>query len=276
MSNLISIIDDTGYERFLGNLEEPDTELLKSWPVFGEANEIEIIPEAEWGDWIAKIQPGPEAPFLTYVHDQDGIGMCNCSATNGAMESTRLRKGLPHVPLSGGDLYRRISGGSDNGSTLQAGIRAAMNEGVAPVSIVPYLDWTRSHPGAAESRKNYRVLEAFLLPTKAHVMTAAIKGFYLISGIPWYPNFRTDGDGWLPARGSGRSGGHAVFGYKPAMRQTSRGVQYGVWHQNSWSTQWGVAGRCVFPMDLYTSQIGGWWAVGEVVDEGGVVPPLVA
>ncbi len=260
---------DNGSTRRLGNVLPPADRTMLPWPVFGETPDTPLVPRSEWdrhcltGDQVAGLF------FLPPIHDQDGIGMCNASATCAAIEARRSRSGLPSVKLSGGDLYMRIAiNGQDNGSLLEDGIRAAMGEGVASVSTVPYLDWRGENPGAKEDRKRYRVLEAFLCPTFAHCMSAVIRGFDLISGIMWYANYTPDAEGWLPV-GRGSAGGHAVYGFAPAVRNG----RYGIWHQNSWG-RWGYRGLglCVFPEAAYTGPIGGWWAVRSVVDDGGVVP----
>lgn len=113
----------------------------------------------------------------------------------------------------------------------------------------------------------YRVLEAFLCPTFKHCMSAVLSGFRLSTGIAWYDNYTPGSDGWIPSP-RGNSGGHAIMGYKPAMKNG----KYGIWHQNSWGTSFGVGGRMILSQDCYTNAIGGWWAVRAVVDEGGVVP----
>jgi hypothetical protein len=261
----ISIIDHNGVERFLGNLA-PDFEVNSRCQVtiYGDTAESPMFHRDEWPALARSL----DEPFLPPVADQDGIGECNCSATCTAIEATRLTQGLEHVQLSAADLYGRINGGSDRGSLLEDGLRESMAVGVAPVSIVPYLDWRGRYSEAAAARKRFRVLKAFLCPTFDHCYSAVAAGFKLISGVMWYSNYKPDGDGWLPERGSGGGGGHAVFGYSPMMRNG----KYGIGHQNSWSPQWGLRGRCVFPEAAYGHQIGGWWAVRSVVDEGGVVP----
>lgn len=260
------IIDDQGEKRFLGNVPGP---IRMKWPVYGDTADTPLIPEADWKGLIDQLPggPGPDWPYLSPTHDQDGIGMCNASATVSAMESQRMKQGLPFVALSGGDLYQRIAvGGGDNGSLLEDGLAESMRTGVASVAVTPYLDWRGENPGAAEDRKNYKVLEAFLCPTFAHCMSAVLKGFDLISGIMWGGNFTPDRDGWLPGRARG-GGGHAVHGYKP----TYRGSQYGIWHKNSWTARWGltwngIGGLCVFPREVYAGPVGGWWAVRSVTD----------
>jgi hypothetical protein len=270
---VISFVDDTGYERFLGNVSAVDV-IKGTYAVYGDRDDEELIDESKWGDIIAAMGTGQDWPHLPYVHDQDGIGQCNADATTAAAEAARSIQGLPFVKLSAADLYDQINGGADNGSMLEDGIDAMMKNGVGTAATCGTL-WSRGMNRATSAeRTRFKVLEAALCPTPKHVMSASIKGRPLISGILWYDNFRVDGDGWLPSRGSGQAGGHAVFGYKPTMRQTNSGTQFGIWHQNSWGN-WGMRGRCVFPMSLYGNSIGGWWAIRAMTDEGGVVPPLV-
>jgi hypothetical protein len=240
----------------------------KAFPVYGEVSNTPIVPRSKWKELIDRMGGGPESGYLSYVHNQNGYGMCNASATASAMESQRIKQGLPLVRLSAGDLYYRISGGRDNGSTLQDGIRSATKDGVARESLVPYLEWRRTTAEAREDRKNFRVLEAFLCPTFDACMSAVLMGFDLISGIWWYDNYTPTSDGWLPApRGS--RGGHAVHGYKP----TYKGDRFGIWHKNSWTPKWGLNGFCVFPEEVYVGgNTFGWWAVRSIVDEGGIIP----
>ncbi len=256
---MISIIDDTGHERFLGNLE-PASGLMRSWPIYGDVPSAPMIARADFPKYCRSLEDSylPSPP-----HDQDGIGMCNCSATVAAMERARAIQGLPTVRLSGGDLYLRISGGRDQGSMLEDGIAEAMANGVSSVAVTPYLQWRSAASGAAEDRKRFKVLEAFLCPTFDHCFSAVCCGFSLISGIMWYNNYKPDGDGWLPTRGSGGGGGHAVMGYAPIMRAGKLGIA----HLNSWG-DWGLRGRCVFPEEAYRGPVGGWWAVRSMTDEG--------
>lgn len=265
---LTSIVDpNTGHVFSLGNLDQP---IVGNWPEYGATPETPLVPRAQWDGIVAALGTDAYDPFLPPVHDQDGIGMCNASATAAAIEACRLSIGLDPVSLSGGDLYHRISGGSDRGSTLEDGLKEAQN-GIAETSVVPYLDWRTNYGQATvASRAKSKVLEAFLCPTFDHCFSAVSSGFKLISGIMWYSNYTPDKDGWLP-RGSGGAGGHAVMGYKP----TKRGNDYGIWHQNSWRATWGgFGGRCVFPESVYTRSIGGWWAVRvPTQDESGIPKP---
>lgn len=260
------VIDDGGVVRLLGNVEGP---LKFAWTVYGDVPRAPMVPRARWRDVIAAGGNDLDHPHLPPVADQSSIGMCNCSATCSAIEGTRLPRGLPYVQLSGGDLYKRIAvGGQDNGSLLEDGIREAMANGVASVGVVPYLDWRKSHPAAGADRKRFRVLEAFLCPTFDHCMSAVLMGFKLVSGVRWWTNFTVDSEGWLPARGAGNYGGHAIMGYKGV----ERGGVFGIAHQNSWTSRWGVGGRFAIPESLFDGGVGGCWAVAEVVAEAGDVP----
>lgn len=259
-------IDDKGIPRRLGNIIPP-AGLTRAWPVFGSVPTQKLIPRSEWPDLIGSNTDEYHPFALTdFVHDQDGIGMCNASATVAAIEAARHSAGLMHVPLSGGDLYRRISGGVDRGSLLEDGLAAAMQEGVLPVSECPYLDWRQNHQG---DRARYKVLEASLCPTFDHCFSAVLQGFFLISGIMWYDSYTPDAQGWLPSTHGGGGGGHAVMGYKATMRGPNN---FGIWHKNSWTAGWGYHGLCVFPEPAYRGPVGGWWAVRVPADEGGNVP----
>jgi len=265
---VIKFVDSTGHERYLGNLIHQGPPRLM-WRTFGDAPEARIIPRSEW-DSLVPDEDDEYSPYLPPVHDQDGIGMCNASATVAAMEYQRALQGLDYVALSGGDLYGRINGGFDSGSMLEDGLAESMRGGVCSTAECKYLDWRQGRRGSSEqteARKRFRVLEAWLCPSFDACYSAVLQGFSLISGIMWRRNYEPDSKGWLPNGGSG-GGGHAVMGYKP----TRRGKQYGIWHQNSWSAGWGRNGRCVFPEAVYGGPVGGWWAVRQVVTEQGDVP----
>ena len=263
-----SFIDSTGQERFLGNIE---AQVRFAWPKYGDTPAAPKIDRAQWKGLIDKLPgaAGPDSPYLSPTHDQNGVGQCNADGSTSAMESQRLKQGLPLVMLSAGDLYHRINGGSDRGSLLEDGLRESFS-GVATVEQCGGNIWRKSgwRSGSAEQRRPYRLLEAFICPTFDHCMSAVLMGFDLVSGIMWYSNYEPGSDGWLPA-GRGGGGGHAVHGYKP----TYRGPEFGIWHKNSWGQRWGltwngVGGLCVFPESAYRGPVGGWWAVRSMTDTG--------
>ncbi len=273
---MTEVVLPDGTTRRLGNVV-PTAAPGPGWGTYGAVPETPLIPRAEWADRIRDIGDGPDFPFLPPVHDQNGVGQCNADATTAVMESLRASQGLPYQQLSAADLYHRINGGSDRGSLLEDAIREAMTNGVglAATSGTLWKTGVWKGPASSQDRGRFRLLECWLCPTFDHVMSAVLSGFRINSGIMWYANYTPDQSGWLP-RPSGRGGGHAIFGYKPAVRTVNGRPEFGVWHQNSWGTRWGVGGRFVIPEAAYAGPVGGWWAGRSVVDEGGVVPPETA
>lgn len=259
-------VDAGGERRPLGNLM-PMHAPSPNWRVFGTTPDTPLMTRDEL---IALIpdDAGPEDPFLTPITDQDGIGQCNANDTITCIEYARSWANLPYVELSPADLYHRINGGSDRGSMLEDAMREALERGVGTAATCGVL-WKKGYfkgEASAAERQLYRVFEAYLCPTFLHCISAvSLPGFSLSSGVMWYDNYEPDSKGWLPSKGQGGGGGHAVMGYKP----TRRGKTLGIWHQNSWGGQWGLNGRCVFPESAYGGPVGGWWAVRAVTDSGG-------
>lgn len=254
-----------GTVRRLGNIMPP-AGLTRAWKIYGDTPNT---PMRTWEEIDAAIaaSPGPEDDYVQYVHDQDGVGQCNCDATAGAAEAQRARQGLDFVKLSAADLYDRINGGSDRGSLLEDALQEMTTRGIGTADTAGLI-WKRGMRTAPDSeRGRFRALEAFLCPTFQHVASAGCEGFDLISGISWASNYTPDGEGWLP-KPRGNAGGHAIHGYKPTKRGNTRGI----WHQNSWGPGWGLQGRFVIPEWCYDQSIGGWWAIRVMVDEGGKVP----
>jgi hypothetical protein len=273
MSGLAYVTLPDGSQRRLGNNRPPAAHAARAFPEFGATPTTTLIPRSQWDGLIAAFSVGPDFPFLPPVHDQDGVGQCNCDDTTALIESCRMEQGLPHVQLSAADLYDRINGGADNGSMLEDAMHEALVNGVGTAATSGTI-WRRGmRQASAAERARFRVLEALTCPTFDHCMSAVLQGFKLSTGIVWCDNYDPDADGWLPGPGSD-VGGHAIFGYKPQARATRGGTQYGIGHQNSWGVRWGLAGRFVIPEVAYSGgMVGGWWAVRSVVDEGGVVPP---
>jgi hypothetical protein len=257
---------DDGYVYKLGNRLPELGKLKAEWPLYGSVPSAPLIPRGDWPKYAAKaFTPNPHLPS---VHDQNGYGMCNASATCAAMEYCRAVQGLKFVKLSAGHLYGRINGGRDQGSLLEDGLEAAMKVGVATVGACPYLQWRSRPPGSDEQARHFRVLESFLCPTFDHVFSAVCMGFGMITGIRWYDNFTPNEQGWLPRAGRGRWGGHAIFGHTPVVDESDPG-HFGVEHTNSWTERYGKQGRFVIGEEHYSGPVGGWWAVRAVTDEGG-------
>lgn len=259
-----------GTTRRLGNTI-PVQASAHPWQVFAaDPTTARLIPRTEWDGLLANYSSLDEFdPAVPYVHEQNGIGQCNADATAALIEFTRSRQGLLAVKLSAADLYARINGGRDRGSLLEDAIREVMDNGIGTADTSGLLWKAGSYKGPAPTteRARFKVLEAYLCPTFDHCFSAVLQGFGLVSGIMWYDNYTPDADGWLPPRGAGGAGGHAIFGYKPT-KLVQRAVTYGIWHQNSWGDGWGKNGRFVIPESAYSGPVGGWWACRAVTDEG--------
>ena len=280
----VQLLGDSDAPRKMGNVEP--TKLKYSWKVFGEHPNVPIIPRQEWKEVDL-------SAFLPPVYDQDGRGQCNASATCTAAEACRKQAGLPYVKLSAGDLYSQINDGRDQGSMLEDGVAAMSDNGVCTAATVPYVwdgkNWSSNAKVKAE-RAQHKVVEAYLCPNFDAMCSALQQGFFIVEGLMWYDNFRPDQEGWLPSRGAGGGGGHALAGYGVAKRTLSNGtVQWGIRTRNSWSASWGQGGNCVIPESLFNRTVGGFWAVRSVTQtqtdfpmptvavtpKVGVVPPRI-
>ena len=256
----------------LGNLDDGPQPSQTEWPVFGTG----ATPMIDREHWVELIKiagdGGPGSDYIPDTHNQKTTKMCNASATAGAMETQRAKQLLDRKKrLSAGDLYKRINGGTDGGSYLEDGMMAVMGKGIATTNTVKYLDWQSDTPAeAAAERKFYKVTKAFLCPTFDHCMSAVLQNYDIVSGITWYNSFFTPkADGWLPAPSGGSAGGHAVHGYRATYRGSVSNPVFGIWHQNSWGPSWGLEGKCVFPESVYTTSVGGWWAIVQVAQSDG-------
>lgn len=227
------------------------------WVEFGSTVQTPIIPRAQW-------KPIKFTAFLPPVYDQDGVGQCASSACCTTIETAARMAGTPIPKLSAGDLYSRVNGGRDRGSLLEDNLDEA-GKGVALASRVPYIWNGRKANDAATvaERARFRIVEAYWCKDFDAMASAIQQGFIVEHGLMWHNNFKPDADGWLPAKGVGGGGGHALCGYGLVERN---GV-YGIATRNSWGSGWGRGGDCVIPESLFGSNIGGFFAV-RVVTSG--------
>lgn len=251
------------HARAMGNLAPPPGRVKGPWKVFGATPNTKLIPRDQWKE----VSLGA---YLPPVHDQDGRGQCNASATCSAIEACRIMSGQPYVYLSAGDLYSLINGGRDQGSLLEDGLQVASETGIASAKLVPYVWDGRQYQSSVvkADRARNRVIEAYLCPTFDHVASAAQQGFFIVEGLLWYDNFNPDRNGWLPLRGAGNYGGHALCGYGLVKHPTAANI-WGIKTRNSWGVTWGLGGDCVIPETLFGQEIGGFWAVRAVVQPSG-------
>ncbi|HOV61668.1 MAG TPA: C1 family peptidase [Candidatus Hydrogenedentes bacterium] len=235
------------------------------YPILGSdpaRPEIRLIPRDEWAE-IDLSHLVPE------VLDQDGTNACNAFAAVQTLHVLRFEAGLPHVPLSPGNLYGRINGGVDGGSVLSDAIQALEKEGVCTAATVPELQWRqRSWPATwKEEAKKFRILEAFDCPSFDHLASAILLGFPVNLGILVGWKFKVQADGWL-ADYRGGGGGHAMCGVGLLYHRTRQ--TWGVKVVNSWGKDWGQGGFAVVPESYFgSSPFVDGWAVRGVVDPQG-------
>jgi len=246
-----------GKERVLGCLPRT-AEAGSIFPVFGSDGRIPVIPRSEWKAcrWDH---------FILNVYDQKNTGMCNAFASIQAMHMLRQAAGYAHVELSAGNLYGRINGGRDAGSTLVDAIRELQTRGVCRAALVPHFDWQpyKWPPNWEDDARRYRVLEAWDCPTFEHIASAIQLGFGVNVGILIGPNFEPDRTGWVPDR-IGAAGGHAMC----AVGLDRRGDTWGVMVVNSWGVDWGDEGFAIVPESYFRDTF--WtdgWAIRVVTHE---------
>lgn len=189
------------------------------------------------------------------IKDQDAIGACASFASVSALEVLRWLQGNQHVSFSGGQLYGRVNGGVDAGSTLDDNLNELVRNGAVPASVVGPLDWQPSRwpKNWKDAAAPYKVLEAWDAPTFEEMVSAILLGFPVVYGIMIGSNFVVQPDGWVaPKRGSG--GGHAMLGLGIVVENN----RIGIITQNSWGTRWGRNGVAIVPQDYFTGWIDGY------------------
>lgn len=265
MPDIIEVME-AGEVRRLGLLEQPEDSLRFAWPAVGDDATPPIIPRSEWRTVSLKT-------FVKKVDDQDGVGMCASSGTQNTLEIAREMEGLEYVPLSGGDLYRRVCGGRDQGSLPEENLAELINNGIAPVSVCPYLQWKKEMPGAEEAAKKFRGLEAWRCGSVDAVASAIQHGFPVLIGYWHASKDPVKSDGRMDAP-SGKEGGHAVC----VVGLEMIGDTPWFWFENSWTPSFGIAGFAKLPESRLAKGIKSFqaWALRATIQESGSLPPLRA
>lgn len=263
---LTQLTGEAEFARAMGNLPPPENKTRAVFAKFGSAPNVPLIPRDQW----KTVNLGA---FLPPVYDQNGIGACNAFATCTVFEGCRAQAGLPYVKTSTGFLYGAINGGVDQGSFLEDALEWMQTVGTVKGTTVGPLDWRKGrglkdNAAARSEAKSYKIVEAYECPTFAHMASALQQGFFINEGLMWYNNYTPGREGWLPAKGVGAAGGHALCGYGLAAYNG----QWGILTRNSWSAQWGVGGNCIIPESCFDSRVGGFWAVRAVVQSDDAVP----
>jgi hypothetical protein len=248
----LPVIDAGGEPRKLGCLPTPPI-LKGSFPLFGDR--VKVIPRDKW-------EACDRRHLVRRVFDQDGIGSCASESTTQTLEIARSIAGNDDVKLSPANLYGRVNGGRDAGSTLGENLREIQNRGVCTEDLVGHLDWRQWNTSGWEKEgKRYRVTEIYLCNSFDAIISAVLLGFPVVYGVMVGNNFNPDSDGWLPDY-TGGSGGHAMTGIDVGKR----GGKWGLGTVNSWSTGWGDAGYCYLPESYFRTYWEDAFAVRVTID----------
>lgn len=216
--------------------------------------EVPLIPRSEWSQ---RIVTAPDlSVFVDKVKDQNGEGACAANSSSSALEIVRAQSRQPFVELSAASLYKRVNGGRDQGSTLDANLAEISTAGVLPITHFPPVGWRKALPVGWEGEAAKYVMTEWLdLDDFDAFITALLLGFPISYGVWW------------------EGGGHAIC----AVQAIENGGEFGCKLLNSWSESWGQSGYG----PMYEKQIakglgtfGGWAArVATVPDDADAPKP---
>lgn len=255
-----------GIEYRLGNNDSKNWPCAYSWRDFGAEDSPPVLDRAKWQEVDLSVHLPP-------VYDQNGYGACNAYDTCTLIEACRAMAGMEYVRLSPGWLYGHINGQQDRGSMLEDAMAWVVRHGIPPESVIGEYAWQsskwRGKESAAEAEaRKYRALEIWRCPSFGHLASALQFGFYVSLGVMWYQNYIPDDNGWLPLRGQGSGGGHAICGYSLCRREDNSRPDkwlYGIKYRQSWGGKGRAAQDGILPETAFTDSIGGWWAARSVV-----------
>lgn len=116
--------------------------------------------------------------FSRWVINQSTLGKCNASAATGGVYQVRDNQGFEHVALADNQLYWRINGGRDVGSSLAAGFNEIQAGGISSRWImvggqkyrIPDLAYNQGSlpkgvaEAAAQDARRFIAIEAYKVP----------------------------------------------------------------------------------------------------------------
>lgn len=152
--------------------------------------------------------------------------------------------------------------GSDRGSTIQAGVKLAMEKGICPEELWPYVNrYAPTPPRPLEelyaAASKYRIAKSTRLTTYEAIRTFLGSGQGMVHlGIPWGPSV----DKAVVPSYSGGDGGHSIGLYALSERKDSQGRPW-VWMMNSWGSNWGNEGWAEWSPAAIEQMLRQRWAV---------------
>ena len=175
-----------------------------------------------------------------WIKNQGQRGSCNGFSCAKALERSRVKQGMSHVPLSGEGAYAQMNGGRDQGSALSAGMRVLLESGVPPESMVPSQEflWNRISNEAKQARSRFKAAECYAIESELELASALAMEFVCVIAVHASGNYSSlDSDG--VSRQSLGPGNHSVGAQDVRFRNGE--LQFDSF--NSWGTRWGEQGH---------------------------------
>ena len=215
-------------------------------------------------------------PNDRWIRSQGQVGSCAGYAGAWTLTRARVDMGQPFVPLSGESLYAQTNGGRDQGSALEANIKAMVTTGVAPegLNTAGRFYTERTLPEAAKrERHRFRVHEWYQIRSEMELAIAVATGFIVSVAIHVGRNWsRLNGDVLVGDRGPGN---HAVG--VDDLRFASGRPQFRMF--NSHGRQWGQGGTAWTTWDAHyssTARYHVFYAVrSAILDPTAPKPPAI-
>ena len=237
----------------------------------------EAIPEATLPETIGR------AAFV-YVEDQSNQGSCQGNALSTGIECCRTVHGGTLSQLSRQAAYvlsQKIDGISgDRGSTISAGIKLAMGDGICLESVWPYpSSYSARVPAGYAAAAKYRIAGHSAVTSYDELLRHLTLGTIHI-GVMWSSGVDrgvANNGAVLESWPAGGAGGHSIeaVGYRVTdyMGEPLPGDQpYCEW-VNSWSKRWGYDGRFLTSPRATEQMRTSKWAVFEAMF-GATSPPI--
>lgn len=237
--NLPSIVDHLGEVRVLGFRPAPPNAPRLAPPMALD----EVIPESQWSECADLWFPGRK------ITDQDGKGACNAFASVAVLEDARHMAGYPDVVLSAWNLYGNITGGWDRGSYPGDALEYLRDKGVCRDTLVSYAQFNpnRFTAQAKADEGNFRAEIGDSLATRPQLVTSILLRRPSVITLCVGAAFdRLDENGCVRV-GIGFDN-HAVK-TNGRLKRSKDGRRWCVGFDNSWTPQWGDAGRAFVYLD---------------------------
>jgi len=209
-----------------------------------------------------------------YIKSQGKLGSCNGYAGAKSLEKARVKRGLPHIALSGEGLYAQINGGQDHGSLLDKGMQALCDNGIPPEEMVAHEEflWSRVSSEAKDACKRFKAFECYRADSEDELSSGLAAGFLGVIAVHVTNGFTTlDSAGRVtPTDGPGN---HAVG--VDDFRIFNGNIEYDM--VNSWGLTYGEQGRGWVSWTRHlrtTSRNHAFYLIRSTMDDpNGVNPP---